>query len=264
MTTCVVNLGNPVNRASPLNRSLVFWLRILPNRMARRIVDICGGYSAAMGSTQSYGGLQNGSRGIRGSNSYANFGGAIGSKITTAVTLTAVIAPRTISGYSDIFVVNNGAGSYQYSLRLNTTRAEVFAPTIGGIVLTGATALTAERTYHLCATIGAVNGAKLYVNGVQDGSSTYSGASMSSSIDHTFMGFVGGENNDGLCSDLRIHNREMHSGEVMAQSVAWKTGYQRDLNYLDTDAIYGASAAATFKSAWTRNTNTIIQPLVTA
>lgn len=247
MNGSVVNVGNPVNRGAALNRGLLFWLRLLPNRMGRRLVDICGGYSAALGSTQTYGGMQWGSQGIRGGNTYANFGTAFNSKISTAITIAAIHTPKTMSSYAEILACNNNSGTYPYGLRTTpTAKAECYGNSHGGSTLTtGATTLAAGRTYHLCFTVGAVNGVRLYVDGIQDASNTYSGASMSTAVGNGFLGFVGGFSNDGLCSDVRVYTRELLPSQVKQLYLAARTGYRTELNWIDSDALYGATAAAT-------------------
>jgi hypothetical protein len=68
----------------------------------------------------------------------------------------------------------------------------------------------------------------------------------------------------GDISSVRIHSECLPERQLLGVYEASRTGYRQELNWLDRPWLAGVPAAGGFKSAWARNSNTIINPLVTA
>jgi hypothetical protein len=94
---------------------------------------------------------------------------------TTAVTVEAIIQPDTVSAGSYNFIAvrddNNGTGNLWWLV----TKATKLTALCRGTEFSGSTTLVAGNTYHVAFTYDGTT-AKLYLNGVLDGSSARSGA----------------------------------------------------------------------------------------
>lgn len=245
-----INLGNPVSN-SPLNRGLVSWWMVLPQRMGGTWFDLLNRYHGTLTNGANwYGGARQGSYGsvnFDGSNDKVTFTPAISSLFSNSEGSFAIWAKPTGSSPS---VGNSYNG---HCLIGDTSRyTGLLRATIGGLDRiwaynwdgnedkAGAT-YTADAWNHL---VWVHTGGNLYVyaNGVQAASVASGNTSVMSG--NPVMGDNGGGSLfAGQLDDARIWNRGLSDSEIWSLYNDSRTGYQQTLNRLPM-RVYGTAAAA--------------------
>lgn len=251
--TAAIDRSNPVNRTGRLGRALIFFWSAALEDCGRRMQNLVTGERAAFNSANTW--IRSRKRDNKyaivgtGSNSQITFGTAINSKFSTALTVEAVYTPTDVAAYHGIAEENNQVGGFPWGLRTNpSAKTEWYSSTFGGLIAAGATTLVNGTTYHFCGTLGSNNGAVVYLNGVSDGTTTYNGSSVSSSVALNILGAGGTFAGQGYLEFLKIYNVEASPREVKELWLATK-GPRRDFNYLESPLIVKAAAAAAGGSA---------------
>lgn len=185
--------------------------------------------------------------------SYLNYGTTANRWGTSnKVSGVVVYRPLSVSGDRRILVENNGGGTYPFLLRTNGTSLELYSNNIGsGTVISAASSMAINTTYCMGFTIGSVNGGKLYINGVQKASTTFSGT-----ISTTINLGVGVDLSAtsvpmyGILESVLLFNRELSGGEHWAHYVEWQKGRKATVFNRTVNRWTINSASSAKKTPW--------------
>jgi hypothetical protein len=175
--------------------------------------------------------LENGIRNNGTASAYLQYPASI-NNYTTRLTGIVIYTPEALGGDYRIINENNAGGTYPFLLRTSSSSKMEFYSVYGPAGLLGATTLQVGRTYMMGFTMGAA-GTLLYLDGILDATGTYGGTSMSNSVDLTVGSDLGTGGMCGIVDEVRLYNRELSASEMRQLYQAARTGYQRELNWLD-------------------------------
>ena len=265
-----LNLANPVNRASPLNRGLLAWYEDLPSpRASGSVVNLC----PSTGRGVVVGGVTIGGRSAAGS-LYRKFNGTSGYINCQTSGFGTVQGNRTITLWMRLTTVTSnrnavllysvpGAGTLQVGYRSDVNA--ILAWKAGGASLVNSSITPAANSWYFVGYSWNGTTHTIVVRGAAATTVTSTTATQSGTITITKIGDSGfSEFFSGDISSVRIHSECLPERQLLGVYEASRTGYRQELNWLDRPWLAGVPAAGGFKSAWARNSNTIINPLVTA
>lgn len=230
----VINAANPINAKAPLNRGLVFYTRLFSNGPHSP-----GGLRNLVGSKEQP--TRTGSsvvlgRGelLKGPGIYQNaqvewleYPRSV-NKFSSEVTISVILTPKqTASVYRYISTTQAG-----FILAVRAAKIRVISNAITGAIFTGAITITSGVTYQITYTFSQTNGGKIYINGVLDGGTTYSGIPLSTTSPLR-IGSDGVNGMSGLLEETRMYNRELSADEVRRLYFSARGGYIRETNWLD-------------------------------
>ncbi len=138
--------------------------------------------------------------------------------ITGSFSIEAWINPASVSGVSKGIISKGGilGTSLKYALRIFSGRIQFI--TNGTVRLSSKTTnlITANSWTHIAAAYNSsTNGFSIYINGVQDTTSTIAGAAPTTNPDSLFIGISGSSTPyPGQLDEVRIWNRDLSSAEV--------------------------------------------------
>lgn len=268
-----INLANPVNWQHPLNRGLVAWYIALPGQgRSTQWLDIAGGVNATLTNGPTWQGRASGWGALScdGTDDYATIpaGSIFGKKLTGAVVTFACWFNPTgsLTAYQALF--DCGSTSLRSLGIFLGPSASTLYIAIGNSAGNNhfLTNPIANNTWqHFVVTC---DGSSItsYLNGVSNGT----GGTVTGSFDASYEARIGGNPSgggaayQGYIDDVSIYNRVLSANDVYrlyAQSI---TGYQGMINRLKGRFISSVPAAPSFKSAWARGSNVILQPGVLA
>ncbi len=160
-----------------------------------------------------------------GSNDYVGIADAAALRMTTILALSAWIKPTASNdgnfhfifgkaSYSDSSDTNS---SYKLYLK-NDGTIGLYSSASGTFVVSGASVLSTNTWYQVAAVADGVN-AKIYINGVQDGTASFSSSfAKGTNADDVQIGTnVSGSNQSfaGSIDDVRIYNKALSAAEVL-------------------------------------------------
>ncbi len=150
-------------------------------------------------------------------NSFVNVGNGSSLNMTGSFTLSAWVYVTGGDADRDIFSKNAGSGNVAYLLEVSagTSKVNLIAKVGGAIqALEGNTALSLNKWYHVVATYNGTT-LKLYLNGIEDGSLSASGAVEVIGSALTLGARVNGaERFGGKLDDMRVYSRALSTAEV--------------------------------------------------
>lgn len=261
-----INLSNPVNWQSPLNRGLKMWhIGHTSTTGKSQSKDIVGGFDGAFSGAPTWARLPNGFYGLSGS----------ASPYVTISHSTKYKSSSTVS--SCWFYTTDVAISYQCVWTIWTSDSDALELFLNYTVLgfgnypwqAYQSGISANTWYFIqCEANGTSR--KMWVNGVPSStpsgtSSGYSGASNTASLG--IMARTSGTPYacNGTVGDFRLANDTAISDDMaMRHYNAARMQWFEQFNRTKKRPALPQPAAASFQSAWARNSNTIIQPLVSA
>jgi hypothetical protein len=251
MQDSVLNLANPVNRAAPINRGLVGWWYHQPGAVVgNRWIDLTGRFPATLfGSPRIAGGAyspgQTAMRFASASSQYANVplstAHTVGSK---NLLVSAWINPAAVGSYQVILGRDDGAGFRDLAFGFgNTSGCLLYFTNRGfaGAVVIESTAIVTANTWQHVAVARNGTTVTFWHNGVE-----YAGGTDNRTADETSATAIGRRNFtgfhqyfDGKLQDVRysLSASMRYSGKAVYE--ASRTGYQRELNWLDSSWLMG-------------------------
>jgi hypothetical protein len=234
-----LNYGQPVNWQSPLNRGLVSWWLVLPQRMGGlRLQDLCRTYHGTLTNGPTW----NGARGRPGGWGAIKFDNTSGQKVNIGtVTDLDLTADFTVSCwfYSANTSTDGLFGNAQDTVTQNFYVAS-FSGTIfvvwGGTTISNTVTNSANTWTHLAVTRKGSSGSwdwAIYKNGISAASGN-SAVNPSGGSYNTSLGFVFTDNPlNGLIDDVRVYKRALSAGEIRALYDDSRTSYPTTLNYIN-------------------------------
>ncbi|MBZ0167426.1 MAG: hypothetical protein K8I00_11525, partial [Candidatus Omnitrophica bacterium] len=142
-----------------------------------------------------------------------------------------------------------GAGWCVSFLTLDSSRIQAHGWTGGLTEATGTTTLNAGEWYHVATTWDATNGLKVYVNGVNEATTTQATYSASGASNFVFLGFYGtscaGSESSyfaGKMDDARVYNRALTATEISALASGedlMEHGHGEDFNLAAAESLGG-------------------------
>jgi hypothetical protein len=130
------------------------------------------------------------------------------------ISISAWININTTSGYRQI-VSNYATGNFGWGFRVEDGGFLTYNTTVN--VVSGSTVLSTNTWYHAVLTIdSAGNSSKIYLNGSEDGSGTYTAPSYSGNTNFHIgsLGNINVQYFDGKIDQVRIFNKALSSSEV--------------------------------------------------
>lgn len=267
----VLNCGNPVNRTAPLNRGLVDWFVILP--------QFSGGYlmrnacDATRHAKLTAGSAYWSRSGLKRPSGYGSFydtavtmqpGFTKAKRLDacTAFTVSCWIRIRTGLGANDSFFgtwdigpvkqqFSRFSSGMQWFMRNNADSAEA------SITIASAS-ISTNAWHHFVFTADGAN-----LNAYLDGASAASAVALTGPYLKTGSGlwyWTYGRTKGSGCpqDDLRHYDRALTGSEVRQLYDASRTGYQRELNWLDRPWLSNSVAGGATKYWLTRRTTHVI------
>jgi hypothetical protein len=245
-----LNLANPVNRAAPLNRGLVGWWLTLPQRSSgNRWLSLNNKNHGTRVAAPLMSGLSppglSCSTSFNGTTQYidlpANFGLFGGSAPWTM----AVWFYANSSGGGEM--IWHPRGERDVFLRLQSSTSVECAWYDSSTKSAANTYLGLKTWNHIIYVWDVANSlVRTYLNGVT-GTTVATGTPASRSDKSTFATqYYGGTPNasfSGLLQDARLYNRALSERDSKELYRASRTGYQRELNWLDRPWLMGVPAA---------------------
>jgi len=239
----LVDLGNPVDWAHPLNQGLAAWYLPLPNLVGGlRVHDITRPDGAfTFDATARWRGTNNaptgfGAFGTLTASSWTLTGGTLGAQARFNPT-TAV----TVAGWAFIVDIGNRAlfakgqtdfGALQYSLQANNSGGAQFNVQTNTTTSDTSTATgywSTSQWVHLCGTWEPTTGSQIYINGVLLATAaTAGGSTLATGTGFPIIGSTnaGGSQMRGTIADIRLYaNRRLKPDDVWALYDESRRGY---------------------------------------
>lgn len=263
--------GNAVNRRAPLNRGLVSWWMVLPNRVGgggNTFRDLCG---------RNHGTLTNGPTwsGSRQTGGYGSLNFASTARVAASV--PGAFTSFTVSAWfrwqawqTSSVVIEVGT---RPNLRIERTGSNLHALVLDNGTYqfphTG-TAVDDGRWHHIAAVWIDSTSLTVYLDGVQKSQDTSVGTQVvSSPLSVTLGNSSGGgstSNWNGDIDDVRIYpSRALSAAEIAALYQASRLGYPNELNWIQRPAFATEQGGGGgFNPVYARWSNIVIQPLTAA
>jgi len=260
-----INLANPVNWQSPLNRGLVAWWKVLPGSAGLYLRDIAGSRVATLtnGATRhSSAGRQGGDGSVKLTSASSQYATAPSVALNTFTIAAWVNVSTTSSRMTVAGRCNSALSTCNYYFRINSGNCGM---TIGGSYNEVAAPIPTANSWCHVGFMYDGTGLTTWLNGVLQNS----GGAFGTPDDPGTLTTLGRDGDsgtnyfDGYMDDVRIYSRFLYASEWMTLYTDALTKYRSTINRTNNVFIH-LPAASTFKSAWARNANTIIQPLVSA
>lgn len=270
-----INLANPVNWGHPLNRGALFWLYRTPNA-GGYCRDLCGKYAVTpTGTTVASSKGRQGGWGSVGFNGAAYV--AVPAKLfsdlyssstngKTGTVATWFYPTNSLTIYEAIADSVGTVSQRQLAWFLGGSASQIYAAwaaTPGGFIsLTSSLVLNTWQRFMLTCDGTTIT---VYLNGVSVGTTTEAvaiGSGFSSSYGEYRVGSNpsgSGADFNGFQDDFRIWGRCLSANDALLDYTESIKGYPTALNRIGRALIFLPSAGS-FKSAWARGSNVILQP----
>lgn len=258
-----INLANPVNWQHPLNKGLVSWVKVLPRLPLAK--DLCypskgvtyNGASAFGNTSTLYGSI-----GVSAASSqYVNLGPRLSSYTGGAFsvffdvfwrgTVAQDIYSNGIVTAGTILLQVDASGKYKTHL-WNSGGSSIFSSFYA--------ALTANTWYRLGFIYDGSATTYQITNGVPEGNA--SSGTPATTANDMLIGTRGGSDYfDGLVDNIRFYNRYVsYDVEALDEYKTCRYKFRSLLNETDKRPTIFLPSAGSFKSAWARGSNVILQP----
>lgn len=236
----VLNYGNPVNRAAPLNSGLVaWWLSLAQATGGGRILDLNKRLNATLTNGAKPSGQRRqsgfGSYLFDGTNDYATCAGPGGS--WSAFTLVGWVKPTSLGDFERFVSFNLPRLGIMANGRLTAEFSGVDRFSSVGLVTTGS-------WQHVGLVYSDTLRCEFWKNGTLDtsiGSPSFGSQSPGTCYIGSYNGAI--LFFDGVLDDWRVYNRALTANEMKLLYNASRTGYQRELNWLDRPWLVNSAAA---------------------
>lgn len=253
--TPVLNYGQLVNRASPLNRGLVAWWLALPQGgKGNTFFDICGKNHGTLTNGPTWGGSLgrpggHGALDFDGSNDYVNLG--TGLDQNGELTASAWFNSRVAAGSDQRHIISNsasGGSDNDYIIEFSRTAGKLSCVWGGNLILTATTAVATNEWHHaVLVRSGASSNwtVTIYLDGKSDGSTT-SAVNPNGSSAQTAIGAIGAGNArfwNGRLDDVRLWAKALSAADVAALYNDSRYGYPTTLNRIRLP-VYGEAGGA--------------------
>ena len=253
-----INLANPVNWQSPLNRNREAWWLGLGNPYSGVVnwVDLTRRHTLSPVAGLSWLAYKSNwiSRYFAASCGTAH---ANSSALSYDRNFTYTAVVRYAGSTSPQGIMSKGVGGAYlriYNNKLNFLQSYVTD------IISGSTNVPANTWCHVAVTIDSANNGTVYLNGKSDAtftaSVTFNGAeafSLGSDLAGTF------ERLDGSIAEASVFSRSLSVDEIQSLYRESLQDYPITLKRTQRPIVYYPSAAS-FKSAWARGSNVILQP----
>ena len=254
-----VDLGNPINRSSPLNKGLVGWWINLPqiNRAGTTFRDISGyGHHGTLTNmattppTSTSGWNPTTRRGgygqvaFDGTNDYIDAGGAVVSSMP--LTLCGGFTTSLSSGVLPLLSIQlAGSNNSIYRLILYQGKVQGQTQESGGALVASITSYPLNTWAYTCVVFATTTSRTIYLNGKNEATNTTNVAA-AQNLSKTFLGFTDGpaEYFSGSLDSLAIFNLGLSDVFVMSLYQEALAGYPQTLNRLPFVARASAAAAS--------------------
>lgn len=252
----VLNYGQPVNCTAPLNRGLKVWLRALPLFIGGgRVLDLCKSNNGARTGTTAWSGLApvggRGSISTPGTSAnWVNCGTIPNVDASVACSFSGWIY-RAATGDIPAAGFSGGVGDNCFSC-IWFSDANVYITASAASNVFGSFSLTGTGWHHIACVFdgsGAGNSTRLlvYADGVSR-TLSFSGTIPAALGTVSPFGLGRDHNNrygKGNYDDWRVYpNRVLSANEVLSLYNASRTGYRRELNWLDRPWVLNAAAVS--------------------
>lgn len=265
----IIDYGNPVNRAAPLNRGLVGWYRNLPGQnTGATCPDLCGRNPG----TLTNGVLRQSGAGMPYSSGSYQFDGSDDS-IVHSWNTSPLITDFSVAIWFNQTDAGSGAGrilcahassvSANDGWRLSNFSSGNFTFTLGGVGNYDlSTAMPYGEWIWWCVTVSNLT-LNYYIRSVTTGyqsggfpifasSGTPAIFSQSSDVFSSAYEFK------GRTDDIRLYDRAIVESEASSLYNASRTGYVNELNRISRPIGVKAAAGSAFQAAWARRSNQVI------
>jgi len=261
-----VNLANPVVRSHPINKNKLAWWKYLPGNGISGVPDILFNNNASLvnspprwgfNGVNTWGAIKVGD----GGNAYAvrNSSRSInttqpftigGSAFTTASTTQWIVSIKVESLGSCVAIGQRGGSAW---------KVEGYGAS-SSPNLTGTTTPSA-RWDRVVYTWDGTNG-YIYVNGKQEGTNATAPQSLASGSYDVYLGRIDASYDQwtGAIDDVFYADVAWNSSIVAMDYLEWRTAYPTAIRRITRSPTIFLPAAGSFKSAWARGSNVILQP----
>lgn len=259
--------GNAVNRVAPLNRGLVGWWMVLPNRLGgggNTFRDLMGRNHGTLTNGPTWSGFKpNGAFGsisFDGSNDSVNIPASACITGAGARTWFCRFYITTYSGtdWSVLMTCGSAASASAWELLVGGGGQYCIAHWFGGNTTNAGVVSTG--VWHSAAITYDGTNARSYLNGTLLATNSIALTTSSSEVKFGSEGSFAPTFSvpTGYISDARIYNVALSGSRVAALHKSSLLGYQNELNWQRYPVFGTEQAAATFNPAWAINSNAYI------
>lgn len=236
-----INLGNPVNRAAPVNRGLVAWYYGLPNNSGGQYwYDLLGGYPVIGGTTAPAWALANYGLKINNGLSFVR----ASSQYLTSSTLPVAAAPLTLESWcictdttdsQELISIGAVGAATSFRLNINGSAKTVRAITTnsGNGISVSAGTWTSGKWMHAAAVFANTASRTAYLDGVPGATDTTSLSAPTPDTLNIGRLIQPGPTNyfNGTCGSVRIYNLAKSTADIIASRteglLGWPTAFNR-------------------------------------